>query len=323
MPLNLEFTPKKKDIKADSQEVKDFPSVILGMPYLINQGAEIVVNTDHDNNVTLFKLKIRGITVVDEESSNMLASVIFERLEEASDLFCLKTCGKCEQRLLGEGLFHHSRFKPIKSKNAKEVSRIKELNIPEEFCCPLSGDIIDHPVYDIRSPTVVYDYSFLKYWLDKSYPQLMPHTKLPFLKEFLKVNYELKLKIDNFVKSAIDSFEHDTLRKILSKCGLQYSEDKATLNLALLKLSESCNAITFSDDLSILFRFGVNVNAQDPTKKHTSLHLILRNKQFSVAALKLIYSGAKINIEDAQGITVFDIIKTFSNEEKKLVRICL
>ncbi len=319
MPLNLEFKPKRNDIKVDSKEAKEFPDIIKEMPQLIHLVGTVSSIVDNDKNVILIKLQIKGISVADDESKNMLVSVISERLKDVDALFYLYCC-RPAQALPGEAYFRHSRFRPIISKNAREISHIKDLVIPEEFCCPLSGGIMDRSVYDTRSPTGArYEDIFLKYWLDKSSPKLMPHTKLPFVKECLKVDYTLQTKINNFIQSAIKAFEREELSKILSKCGLQYSEEKIILNQALLKLAEfHSNVITFADDLIILLRFGVDVNSQAPTKGHTALHLILRNKQINYAyAKQLLYSGAQINIEDADRITVFDIIGKLSSREIK------
>lgn len=184
MPIVLTFKPKSNDLNSNDAIVKDFPKLVLSMPFLSHQGAGVEVSTNPQDKIVSIKVNLKGISVCDSESSNMIAVLITEKLDEAGGHFYLAEQDQRSKPSDNEAVFLHDRFCPIKSRNAKHVEHIKSLEIPEEFCCPLSGDIMDEPISDIRNPGIVYDYNFLMYWLNKSHPKLMPHTKLPFDKCF-------------------------------------------------------------------------------------------------------------------------------------------
>lgn len=223
--------------------------------------------------------------------------------------------------LPNEVRFLHTRFRPIKSKNSKLLSDVPCVIIPDEYCCPLSGDIMENPVYDIRAPQLRYDEIFLQYWIGKSYPKLVPHTQTPYNKDFLKVDFDLKIKITNFVKKTLEEHAVKKLEATLLKFKLPVTQDKSVLNQALRRAA-MCGT---HEDLSVLFSFAADVNARDenPEKMHTALHWALLEKKF-LNASTLIYSGAKICIKSAKGITPLDLILKVENQEEKenLLFIC-
>lgn len=138
---------------------------------------------------------------------------------------------------------------------------------------------------------------------------------------FLKINYTLKSNINNFVEMTISKFEHRELNKLLLKFNLGSpaensvdAVDKNKLNQALRR-SVVLGEIS---DLSLLLRFGADVNSQDnnpPEKKFTALHLAL-DKGNVFFARSLLYCGAKINIKDANNRTALEIINTIDAENK-------
>jgi hypothetical protein len=326
MPLQLEFKPKPPSVlKSNSSQVEQFPGFIMNLPFLIHQGASVSVTENSRGEVTLIRVTVNGLCVTDKESSNMLVSLINEKLEESDIPFYLS--GQSQQSNPGnnEALFLHKRFIPIKSRNSKNLSKIESITVPEEFCCSLSTEIMDEPVFDIRSPHIMYDYNFLMYWINKSHPKDLPHTKLPFDESFLKTNYKLKGLINSYMQTKLAEFDRSKLNNLLIKCKLISSEsfdeklDQGILDQALRR------SVVFGDqeDLTLLLSFGANINGQDnnPKKRLTSLHLALletkscdesSKEESFVKATRLIYAGAKIDIKDANNRTPLDIIKTFN-----------
>ena len=335
MPLKIEFIPKIV-LKSDSAQVEQFPQFILNLPFLIHQGASVSVNTNVNGETNSILISMNGLCVTDKESSNMLVSLINEKLEEADMPFYLSKQMQQSVRLNNEALFLHKRFLPLKSRNSKNLSKIESISVPEDFCCSLSTEIMDEPVFDIRSPHIMYDYNFLMYWINKSYPKLLPHTNLPFDESFLKTNYDLKDLINSYMKKILNEFDRSKLSKLLVKCKLISSAsldekiDQTIIDQALRR------SVVFGDqdDLTLLFSFKANINSQDnnPKKRLTALHLALLEIKTSndsnveesiVKATRLIYVGAKIDIKDAIGRTQLDIINTLNNTyQQRVLFVC-
>lgn len=306
MPIFLEFKPKKIIVKSNFQNIAhDILEAFSNIPSLANSNVSVSIR-DKNNLAELFKIQIDGISVIDVESVNMLASIVKERIEDSNLPIYLSQTTLTGAALPGEALFLHQRLKPIRSKHARLLSKIEEVQIPEEFCCPLSGDIMDDPVYDTRSPSIHYDQDFLQYWLRKNHVKLMPHTKMPANQNHIKVNFDLKCRIVNFVKSTIEAYEAQKKRIILEKFNIKLTTDKKAINQALRR------AIVFEDtydDFFVLLSLGADVNAQDdnPTKRFTPLHLAIRENKTSFA-MTLLQAGARIDVADAAGITVSQLI---------------
>lgn len=303
MPLFLEFKPTKK---ISSDEASDeLTTAILKISSLAHQGANASITRDNEGFIFDIKLVIKGISVVDNESGHMLYSIVNERIYDCGLPFFISKSTVTTHVLPGEAVFNHERFRPLRSKNSRLFAKFPDLEIPEEFCCKLSGDIMDDPVYDIRSPGVCYDQDFLQYWLRKSAQQLMPHTKMPCHDSFIKQNFDLKIRIVKFVKEAIASAEQTMRERLLQKFKLSATSDKKTLNQALRRASMAGEG----DDINFLLSLGADVNAQDenPQKKNTALHWAIRENKIS-NAIQLVCSGARIDIPDATGTTACVLI---------------
>ena len=304
MPLLLEFKPTTK-IQMPNPIVHEFLQSVDRTPYIPHQGIEANIKRDQGNFIEQINLRINGLSVIDEESENMLCSIIRERIKELNLPFRISGSSRHRAALPGEALFLHERFKPIRSKNSKLLAKIAGLEIPEEFCCLLSGDIMDEPVYDIRSPGVHYDQDFLEYCLRKSNKKLMPHTNVPCNASFIKTNFDLKIRIINFVKFSLQTAEIQNRGKILEKFKVGETSDKKSLNQALRRAAMT----GYGEDMGILLSLGANVNAQDdnPQKRYTALHLAIRENKIQ-NAVYLVSSGARIDIPDALGITATQLI---------------
>lgn len=311
MPFVLGFTPKNININKDSADVKNLTKVILNIPSLPHCGATAEVRARPDGQVALIKFELRGIAVVDDESVNLAHSIVEKSLSDENMPFYVSSLERT-QVFPNEIVFRHERLKPGKSKNALSIAHL-ELDVPEEFCCPLSGDIMDTPVYDIRSSGVKYDEDHLMYWLNKSNPKLNPHTKVPLSEIFLEVDYALKARICSYVKTTLESSKKEILHKTLLKYGIETSEDKGSINEGWLKCMTTEEV---ESDLFIFLKSGANVNYQDASNNQTALHIVLAKRNFQVA-VDLIHAGAQINIEDAQGVTAFDLIKSYPIKEDK------
>lgn len=88
---------------------------------------------------------------------------------------------------------------PSRGKNAKALSEIDGFdmnNIPENLCCPLSGEIMDQPVYDPEHPK----YKFERAWIEQ---RLADKEENPFTRTSLTIT---ALVNDTALKTDINYF---------------------------------------------------------------------------------------------------------------------
>ena len=90
---------------------------------------------------------------------------------------------------------------PNQGVNAKALSELANFDItgiPEEFCCSLSQEIMDDPVYDPAHP----QYKFERQWIERSLQNKAenPYTRTPLSKTQLIPDTQLKNKIDDYMR---------------------------------------------------------------------------------------------------------------------------
>lgn len=320
MPIFLRFTPDKKITSETEALAKEFSLFIVSSAFISHSGTRSRKVNNPDGSLHSIEIQIAGVTVTDAESHNLFETFVIQRGKSFRISFVLSGLVYSPMQP-DDRLFLASKFKPHQSKYAELLSKIPNLSIPDEFCCPLSGDIMETPVYDIRSPGVRYDDKFFQYWIGINNPKLVPHTKMPHNENFLKIDFELQKRIADFVSKALENHNTQKLEIILKTFNLPISKEKDVLNKAVRRAAMGGT----HEDLALLFSFGVNVNSQDdnPEKKLTALHWALSEKKFG-NALILIYSGALINIKNAQGITALQLIENLTDQEEKksLLQVC-
>ena len=86
-------------------------------------------------------------------------------------------------------------------KNAKTLSEISGFDsktIPEIFCCAISTEIMDDPVYDPKHPQYKFDRKHIERWLANG-SNNNPYTRTPLTKAQLVCDEDLKIRIQHFV----------------------------------------------------------------------------------------------------------------------------
>ncbi len=318
MPVTLMLLPVRNATNSMNSATKVIKA-ITEIPSIALQGVEYTINRSLAGIVQKVTMILQGIAILEVESSHMFLSIIADRLLETNLPYYAYSISIPHNLIPGEAVFRHQKFRPLKTKNARNISEIKDVVIPEKFSCPLSGDIMNEPVYDIRSPHIVYDHDFLIYWLNKSpKPKLMPHTRLLFAPSYLKNNYLLKLEITKFMKSATEAHNQKILNQALDQFILKRLKNKQdSLNQALRRAAGYGD----TNDIKILLKAGAKINAKDsnPQKQNTALHVALKLHKVDNAAL-LISHGAEVNIPNAQQVTAFEMIHMLSGEYPSILK---
>jgi hypothetical protein len=116
---------------------------------------------------------------------------------------------------------------------------ISSHQIPEQYKCSITDEVMDVPVYDPKLPNIKFDRKNIEYHL-KNY-HTHPHTNLPLKASDLIVDTTLKAVIEAFVKGSLVIYSN----KYTSNGGLV-----ARTNEQLL-YSESCAILEVTEDANI------------------------------------------------------------------------
>lgn len=198
-------------------------------------------------------------------------------------------------------------LRPITT-NTKLLSEIMPMSeIPAEFKCALTGQIMDSPVTTKQSPTVRYNKSHLKNHLftKRVDEQLDPATKQKIDPHHdIVADPSLKKRIQDFVREKIKqkaSERHEKLQSLLKK----YTTDSILSIQKINSVLRFCAASNDLEGVSVLMstvRPDVNDKDTRPDSLRTALHYAVRANHAEMTRL-LIKHGARVDIKDAFGKT--------------------
>jgi hypothetical protein len=81
--------------------------------------------------------------------------------------------------------------------HSNQREKITDLDIPDEYICPITRNVMIDPVYSDHNPQRV-ERTAVLYWLQKR--NIHPYTSCPLFEDDLKRDFKLKLKIDIFLE---------------------------------------------------------------------------------------------------------------------------
>lgn len=88
-------------------------------------------------------------------------------------------------------------------RNAEKLESLSDLEIPEEFICSISYEIMTNPVYDPKCPQQKFDLLVIRTWLETHETHPLTRQKLHFSE--LVYDEALKTNIDAFVAAALQT----------------------------------------------------------------------------------------------------------------------
>lgn len=103
---------------------------------------------------------------------------------------------------------------PDETRNAEKLAFLPDLEIPEEFLCTISREIMTNPVYDPRCPQQKFDLLVIRRWLDnpptdpmtdERLPSTHPVTRAPLTLDQLVYDEVLKEQIEEFVARSLQT----------------------------------------------------------------------------------------------------------------------
>lgn len=318
MTIELVFSPTQP-VVIEETEIERMNHSIISIPYLLNTGAKTSVSYDEHKRVTSVVICLEGLSVIDQNSHNMMVNIIRRRLKDDSLPFCLSKSSFGNSYARGDAVFLAERLRPAESLNSKQLAQINfpDTQVPTNFICSISAQVMDHPVYDLRAPDQKFEKAQLMFWLDQHLPSYMPSTRLPYLNQYIKADNNLMYEINNFVEDKMKDHDFLMLRQLFEKLKIPLGDSVPAIN----DLEKAFRRVALSGDGSqflLLFKFGVQIDAQDdnPSKRFTALHWALKSGNYEVASTLLAY-GARLNIPDANGITALNLIRR-APEDKKI-----
>lgn len=296
----------------DNSILEEVKSCFRTFSYLPSSAITIGVIGDErpPQSIQELMLIFKGIVVMDEPSTHYLANLLTEHLQIHDSRFRVHSVGSRPEETQTI-VFHTERFRPETSRHANTLKRLEvdDDEIPEHMRCAISMEMMDLPVYDIRSKDVKYDQPQLLYWVYQQPIQRMPHTNLPYDEIFMRVDYELMNETNQFVAER-EAVAHE--RRLLGCLAMYHSEitEEALRQKMINKALRRAALAGSIADIKVLLGGQADINAQDenPAKEFTALHIALRQQNYSLAAV-LISLGASIRIADAGGETALQLIQ--------------
>ena len=338
MPIILEFVPKLEDIKTTSKDIAPLAKLLLD---LIDR--QLPFGIEHQNvQYTFtgngFKIAFINICTVQKDAGNIADRRIQSLLHEngldnlinlARSLNIVEEGNICLDDIL---------LTKTTTNFSKLLDEYKIDEIPEEYQCALSTQIMDNPVYIESQPDIFYEKEVLRRWLFTSPQLLNPFTKTAINLYDIRENVELRLKIQNFVTDKIKKTLHAKYQPkvIVENAGTLFKPTQPTklkplsdeqknifrekYGLTDIEKSSLCEAMrkaakeNNAKDVRVLIDAGYDINAQDPITKMTALHYAVINE--SVLTVRLLKKfKADESIIDSNYLTSADYASTSNDAQ--------
>ena len=109
--------------------------------------------------------------------------------------------------------------------NEKKLEGLQNVQIPDNFCCPITCGIMTDPVGSVRSQHR-FERTFILEWLKKQ--SINPLTRLPLFPDELRRDFKLKRDIDSFIDNECLANTHQQIKTPLIQLSLfqPISEDE-------------------------------------------------------------------------------------------------
>lgn len=220
----------------------------------------------------------------------------------------------------GDKVITTSEFKPTITRNGLLLSEhVKDEEIPEEYLCNMSQQLIDEAVHITTRPDVKYNAAHLRYWLfTQNYPQdPLSRVAIDPVRDVI-VDVDLNNKIREYVNKNLREGLEKRKQKFLDI--MKHYQQTTITQAALEKAFRRAAAENNTENLNELMRKTHNINAQDdnPLSRKTAMHWAVKNGALNTIKL-LLQKKAKTDIVDATGKTAIDYAKGSSSNEVKML----
>lgn len=317
--ITIEFTEKEPGLFTEQLDMVNVSNAMLkkfaevGLLSGFQQGSRICVET------CSITLEYPGITAEDGEVVKFIIRKVEEIIKEVnlSDICSVSSASK--QDCNGDKIIRLNHLKPRETKNSMLLKNILPMeDVPEEYLCQLSQEIIDEPVYTTKRPDIFYNKNHLTHWLYSRSNPLDPYTNqaINAINDVI-FDADKKKEIDAFVSTKLKEGLLLKQKKFQTAVKKHTGEEKIT-QANIDKAFRTAAARNEVNDLAILFHKVTSINAQDdnPIRKRTALHWAI--EKGSVDCVKwLLDNKAEINIPDANNKTALDYASDSNNDEIK------
>lgn len=131
-----------------------------------------------------------------------------------------------------------SSSRPADSQNEITLAQrnISSREIPAQYKCSITDEVMDVPVYDPRLPAVKFDRKNIVFYLEHNLKPTHPHTRQPLKARDLVVDVVLKADIEAWMKSSLVIYSNQSASngRLMAQVSKQlfYSESCAILGVA-------------------------------------------------------------------------------------------
>lgn len=304
MPTQLILKPFKiLHVEHDQELIKLIRNVIYITPHWdLKHSSSLSVTANTENIILLIKIDLPDLGVT-QEAIRLFTDFIKTRLQQF-EIPCRLEQTACTRPPDTKVFFTRRSLRPPPSDNSLTLKKLNDtITVPKEFCCALSGNIMDCPVYDIRSVSVKYEKKDLLYLKNCFNPYILP-TKNIFFEDLIRVDYALLAKINDFMQSRIDVYKKNQLSSSFHKFGIPVS-DKSYLQDKKNRAFRSAAMYGTPPDLLFLLSMGAELNGKDPHQGKTAL-LFAATVKNMINILCLLDLKANVYPYDSQSKDFFD-----------------
>lgn len=265
----------------------------------------------------------KGLIIEDKETSNYIARYMQNILDEIGLEEICAVSSITTIPHFGDQIVPLKYFKPEDTRNTNLLKGlINDDEIPEDYKCHLSDQVMDDPVHTTQRPDIYYDKSQLVFWLYSQDNPIDPlTTKNIRITSDVIDDLALKNKISTYVRDQIKTGlkkKQNAKNEIFVKTVRKYAPDVTQASID--KAFRVAAAYNNTEELGILIMKVSNINAQDdnPHRRRTALHwAVIKDATKSVEWLLQI--GALVNIPDSTGKTALDYANQSNNTIKRLL----
>ena len=216
----------------------------------------------------------------------------------------LYICGSGSQPKINDVIFNYTDMKPSDTRNGRLLDKLKISSdeIPEQFICQISRQLMDEPVYIKGHAEIKYNLPHLRYWIFQQNEMQNPFTRQMIQTSDIIYDDKLKKEINAYIQMTtmatmepLKNKVEERLRDIFYRYKLQ-GNPVANLETAFRRAA----ALNKRDDLKFLLTQINDMNKADETqgKQKSALHWAAQNGHVECVKL-LVQAGARCDIPDA------------------------
>ncbi len=287
-----------------------------------------------------FSIIFRGMCALETDEKNFIVRELTAILHEMG-LSKVIFINVLEVQSLADDIVFTSKIyesELTSSQRLVEVCQTKSDDIPEEYICAISSQLMDEPVYFKGNPEVKFDYNKIRFWLYKQSVPHHPHTRVRVMDSDVIHDFELKVKINAFKSELIYNVyvnKHKCSQQLsglsdpdspVMRMGIAHEQLENRLNflvknkdsypglfeaIKLRRYSQALRRACTCDDYNLAFKISstildydrvlsININEQVGNDNRAAIHYAMKKTNLPLVKF-LVCKGADTTLKDSHG----------------------